>query len=180
VPVADRAGLVVLTGGPGGGKSTLLAHLAGLGHAVAPEAGRAIIRDQATIGGRLRDDPVAFAEVILTWEMRAYRAAVNGDARPVFFDRGVVDVAAAYLQLGLPVPAHVCAAVSEFRYAPTVFVAPPWRKVYVPDTERHQPWEEAVRTYDACGAAYERFGYTLVDLPFAPVEDRAAFLLARL
>jgi predicted ATPase len=69
------ARFVVLTGGPGGGKSTLLAALAALGHAVSPEAGRAIIRDQARIGGRLRDDQVAFAETILMREMRSYREA---------------------------------------------------------------------------------------------------------
>jgi predicted ATPase len=97
---------------------------------------------------------------------------------PVFFDRGVVDVAASYLLLGLPVPAHVEAAVAAFPYAPTVFVAAPWREIYTTDEDRTQSWEEAVRTYDAVVAAYGRFGYDLVE-PRASVDERAAFVLER-
>ena len=41
--------LVVITGGPGAGKTTLIEALAVRGHAVRPEAGRAIIRDQQAI-----------------------------------------------------------------------------------------------------------------------------------
>ena len=41
----------VLTGGPGAGKTTLIEALRDAGFATAPEAGRAIIRDQLAIGG---------------------------------------------------------------------------------------------------------------------------------
>ncbi len=170
---------VVLTGGPGGGKSTLLAALAARGHHVMPEAGRAIIRDQAAIGGSLRADPVAFAEAILVWELRSYREAVGRDGL-VFFDRGVPDVAGTYRRLGRPVPAHVDNAAARFRYAPTVFAAPPWPEIYVTDEERTQPFAEAVATYDAVVAAYRHYGYDVVDLPLVPVEERVAFLLDRL
>lgn len=143
-----RPSYFVLTGGPGGGKSTLLSALGALGHAVSPEAGRAIIRDQARIGGRLRDDQVAFAETILTWEMRSYRAFAAAPG-PVFFDRGVADVAAS------------------------------WREVCTTDEGRTQQSADAVRTYDAVVAAYERFGYDPVELPRASVGERVAFVLER-
>src|SRR5690606_30670917 len=56
--------LHVLTGGPGSGKSSLLAALAQAGHSVSEEAGRAIIRDQQSIAGLGRPgrDPSLFAE----------------------------------------------------------------------------------------------------------------------
>ncbi|HEU0130690.1 MAG TPA: AAA family ATPase [Mycobacteriales bacterium] len=169
------ASFVLLTGGPGGGKTTLVEHLAGRGYATSAEAGRAIIRDQALVGGPLRADPVAFAETILTWELRAYREASG----LTFFDRGVPDVVASYLLLDRPVPDHVLRAAEVCRYAPVAFAAPPWREVYVNDADRTQTWDEAVRTYEACVAAYERCGYELVALPFAPVGERAAFVLGR-
>src|SRR5580704_19697438 len=100
--------LFVITGGPGSGKSTLVDALAGHGLCTMPEAGRAIIEDQVAIGGNALpwSDRQAFAELMLSWEMRSYRAALNLSGR-VIFDRGIPDVAG-YLRLsGLPVPTHV-------------------------------------------------------------------------
>ena len=170
----------VLTGGPGSGKTTLVDRLGALGHATMPEAGRAVLRDQALVGGPAHPDrdPVAFLDTILQWEMRSHREAAGRNG-PVFFDRGMPDVAGAYAQLGLPVPAHVAAAVAAFRYAPAVFVAPPWPEIYVHDDERKHSWESAVRTYDVMVEAYTAAGYTLVELPRVSVEERVAFVLER-
>ncbi|GAA1075318.1 hypothetical protein GCM10009642_08600 [Nocardiopsis metallicus] len=43
--------LVVVTGGPGPGETTLIDHLAGLGYGRTVEAGRAVIRDRRQIDG---------------------------------------------------------------------------------------------------------------------------------
>ena len=71
--------LFVITGGPGSGKSTLIAALAARGISVMPEAGRAIIRDQAAIGGSALPwaDRAAYAELMLSWELRSYREALE-------------------------------------------------------------------------------------------------------
>ncbi|CAL9466576.1 hypothetical protein SUDANB121_02760 [Nocardiopsis dassonvillei] len=173
--------LVVVTGGPGSGKTTLIDHLAGLGHARTEEAGRAIIRDQREIDGpglAWRDDAL-FTELMLSWEIRSHRqaAALPG---PVFCDRGVPDLVGYFLLRGLPVPAHVDVAAHRFRYRGTVFVAPPWREIFTGDAERHQSWEEAVRTHRAMLDAYPRYGYEPVELPRVPVAERARFVLASL
>lgn len=171
--------LVVITGGPGSGKSTLIAELRRSGYACVDEAGRAIIRDQLAIGGRAqhRADSLLFAEVMLAWEMRSYRQAERWDG-PVFFDRGIPDIAGYHGLLGRPVPPHVAAAADLFRHHRRVFVAPPWPEIYTTDRERVQDFTEAVRTHDAIAAAYGRHGYELVPLPKADVRTRVAFVLA--
>jgi predicted ATPase len=85
-PDSDR--LLVITGGPGAGKSTLIDALSERGICSMPEAGRAIIQDQVTIGGEALpwSDRRAFAELMLSWEMRSYRAALSLSG-PVIFDR---------------------------------------------------------------------------------------------
>jgi predicted ATPase len=119
----------VITGGPGSGKSTLLDALEALGFARSMEAGRAVIQDQAAIGGRALpwSDPAAFAEMMLCWEMRSYRMAQqwSGD---VFFDRGVPDVIGYLRLMKLPVPDYMDKAANAFRYNRRVFVTPPWEK----------------------------------------------------
>ncbi|MDF5753663.1 AAA family ATPase [Spongiactinospora sp. TRM90649] len=178
---SDQPRLVVVTGGPGSGKSTLIDLLAAGGHARSAEAGRAIIRDQTAIGGPALPwgDRALFAELMLGWELRSYHAAQE-TAGPVFFDRGVPDVLA-YLRLeGLPVPAHMRRAAERFRYARRVFLAPPWPEIYTTDTERKQTYEVAVQTYESVRATYLEYGYEPVPLPLVPPRERAGFVLRSL
>lgn len=171
----------VVTGGPGAGKTTLLAALAAAGHAVAPEAGRAVIRDQVTIDGPGLPwrDRALFAELMLGFDMRTH-AQFGETGRPVFFDRGIPDIAG-YLRLcGLPVPDHLDRAARSRRYRRLVFAAPPWREIYAQDAERRQDFTEAQRTFVAVTSAYRDYGYELVELPRSDVAARVAFLLERI
>jgi predicted ATPase len=170
--------LIVIAGGPGAGKTTLIEALRAAGYATAPEAGRAIIQDQVAIGGPALPwvDPALFAELMLCWDLRSYRWAARQDG-PVFFDHALAGMPGYYRLIGRDVPAHVSAAVTAFRYRTRVFMAPPWREIYRTDTERRQSWAEAVRTYEVVGRAYVEAGYELVELPRVSVCERLAFVL---
>ena len=166
-----------ITGGPGSGKSTLIAALSGAGFQTMPEAGRAIIRDQVAIGGNALPwgDRSAFAELMLSWEMRSWREA-QALSGPVIFDRGVPDTAG-YLSLcGLPVPRHFLKAAQDFRYNRRVFIAPPWAEIFIQDAERKQTFAEAEATYCAVVETYVGLGYELVELPLVPVDERVCFV----
>lgn len=171
----------VLTGGPGSGKSSLIDALERRGYPRSVEAGRGIIQDQVDIGGPALPwaDRVLFAELMLSWEMRNYRLGQTHPG-PVFFDRGVPDVAGYLRLVELPVPAHVIKAAEEFRYNRRVFVAPPWKEIFRSDQERKQDFDEAVRTYEALTATYKEFGYELVELPRVSVDERVQFVLSKI
>jgi predicted ATPase len=172
--------LFVITGGPGSGKSTLINALAEHAICTMPEAGRAIIQDQVAIGGEAVpwSDRLAFAELMLSWEIRSYRAALSLIG-PVIFDRGVPDVLG-YLRLSdLPVPSHVDKATQMFRYHRQVFVAPPWREIFELDAERKQSFDEAKATYEMMVETYSALGYDLIPLPLGSVQERMQFVLAR-
>ena len=87
---------MVISGCSGGGKSSLIAELQRRGHAVVEEAGRRIVREETAAGGRALPwvDMAAFARraIALALEDRESAAELPGT---VFFDRSVVDVAAA-------------------------------------------------------------------------------------
>ena len=172
---------ILVTGGPGSGKTSLIEALTAAGHATSPEAGRAIIRRQQAIGGQALPwrDRALFAELMLDRDMDAY-ARTEDTAAPVFFDRGVPDVVGYLTLCGLPVPAHVERAAREARYARQAFIAPVWPEIFVQDAQRRQDLDEAQRTFDAMVEVYPRFGYDLIELPKAPVAERVAFVLSRL
>lgn len=168
----------VLTGGPGSGKTTIINALARAGHRCSPEAGRAIIQDQVAIGGSALPwtNPLAYAELMLSWEIRSYHVAI-GEPGPVFFDRGVPDVIGYLRLVGLPVPTHMQKAAEIFRYHRRVFIAPPWPEIYERDSERKQSLGEAERTYEAMLVIYQSYGYELVEIPRLPVHERVQFVV---
>jgi len=171
----------VITGGPGSGKSSLVAALAAEGFSHMPEAGRAIIQDQVAIGGTALPwgDKEAFAELMLGWEMRSWREA-GALQRPVIFDRGVPDVIG-YLQVsGLPVPPHLRKAADLCRYNRQVFIAPHWPGIFAQDNERRQDAAEAAATCRAMAEVYAALGYELCPLPLAPIAERVRFVRAHL
>lgn len=169
--------LVVITGGPGSGKTTLIEAFAAAGYAVAAEAGRAIIRDHTAIDGPAlpNRDPVLFRELVLAADMRAHTDAQQR-AELVFFDRSVVDAAGMPPR---PIPAHVHRAAQLLRYHPTIFIAPPWPEIYAHDSERRQTLQEAEQTYQAMAKTYPAYGYQLIELPRTDVARRVQFVLDR-
>jgi predicted ATPase len=168
---------VAISGCSGGGKSTLLAELARRGFAVVEEPGRRVVKHEMENGGDALPwtDGAAFAQkaLALGWEDWREARAIAG---PVFFDRGLVDAAAALSHLTGQWPAGDFGSA----YGPVMFLAPPWPEIYVADAERQHGFAEAEGEYHRLAAAYALLGYDVVILPKAPVADRAAFVLERL
>jgi len=171
----------VITGGPGSGKTSLIEALRARGFHCAAEAGREIIQDQVKIDGRALPwrDPLLFAELMLSCDLRSYRQAELSSG-PVFFDRGIPDIAGYLRLMNLPVPPHLQNAVQSFSYNRTVFVAPPWPEIFRQDQERKQDLDEAQRTYQALTATYKALSCELVELPRFSIADRCQFVLDHL
>jgi predicted ATPase len=68
----------VITGGPGSGKTTLIEALASRGLARSTEAGRAIIRDQASVGGQDTERKQTFEEAVETYDVMVETYATYG------------------------------------------------------------------------------------------------------
>ena len=166
----------VITGGPGAGKSTLLAALADEGFATFPEVARDILQAPGGMALRARR-PAEFATAMLEAEQTAWFAAEPGWS---VYDRGFPDIAG-FLELEtMAVTSDIDDACRNLRYSGPIFRAPPWRAIYSQDEERIQSWDQAVDSDLAVCAAWNKYGYELVDLPLAPVMDRVQFVRDKL
>lgn len=174
-PARDRH--FVLTGAPGGGKTTLIHALRRRGLACVNEVARRVIQVQREIRGQdVREvDPTLWVELMLQAEVANFLAA--DPEVPTVFDRGIIDAVGAP-DGSNPATTHHRAAIARFRYAPTVFVAPPWEAIYQADAERTQTFAEAIESHDRVSAAYVAAGYELTPLPLTTPEARADFVLA--
>jgi predicted ATPase len=179
--IIERPNFHIFTGGPGAGKTTLLEALRARGFLCVDEAARAILKEQAAIGGNATHDgdQVRYRDLTLERSIAAFDGVFER-AAPVFFDRGISELARYAVPEGEPTPAHVAEAIASRRYASTVFIFPAWREIYRHDEERKHSFAHAERVFEDCGAAYRSAGYGLVEVPCVNVEARVRFILARL
>ena len=162
---------VVISGCSGGGKSSLLAELALRGHAVVEEPGRRIVRAELSRGGTALPwiDAAAFARRAVALA-HADRTEAARHAGLVFFDRGLIDAAVALQHF---TGEDAVTALGAARYHRRVFMAPPWREIYVEDPERRHGFDDAVAEYERLIAAYPSLGYEVVTLAKTAVAARA-------
>ncbi|MFT7245506.1 MAG: putative ATPase [Candidatus Azotimanducaceae bacterium] len=168
---------VVLTGGPGSGKSTTLGALVKCGFEIRSDSARTIITRRKAKGLSPRPEPAEFAQEIITAELSSFQAATTS---PTFFERGVVDALGMAQHAGVMDATALSEMAAQLRYCDKVFLFPPWQEIYVTDAERDQTLEEAAAVYRSTLAWYPKFGYDLVEVPFGSPENRAKFILAEL
>lgn len=164
---------ILITGCSGGGKSTLLNELERRGHAVVHEPGRRLIAAGIAPWGDLRGfltAAVDMARADLGWH--------TGATRPVFYDRGLVDALAGLEREGGSTVAEALGA--DRPYCDRVFLAPPWREIYVQDPMRRHDFDAALAEYEHLASLLPALGYEPVELPFVSVAERADFVLANL
>jgi len=170
--------LVVISGGPGAGKTTVIEELRRLGFACVAEVARQIIQEQVRESGAALPwaDRELYTRLMLERSIASYRAHASA-SRPTFFDRGIPDTLGYARLIGLEQDAPIREACQIFRYAKRVFLAPPWKEIYGTDAERKQDFAEAERTFDVIRQTYSECGYEIVELPKTSTRERAKFIL---
>jgi predicted ATPase len=166
---------VVISGCSGGGKSTLLTELSRRGHSIVEEPGRRIVKLELQDGGSALPwiDAAAFARCAIAVALADLTSAATLNGW-VFFDRGLVDAAAALQHLtGEPA---LAALDQEHRYHRMVFLTPPWPEIYRSDPERRHGIEDAEAEYFRLLEAYPALGYEVSILPKVSVSERADFV----
>ena len=176
--VKDR--FFLLTGAFGSGKSTLLEHLQFRGIRGVVEPARPILAQQRSIQGNglPEKDPRLFVELMFSRMLDTYQQS-DALPGPILFDRGMPDILGYAALFGFDFAPGENAA-HLYRYNPRVFIAPAWEQIYCTDDERTLPFSLACRFGDDVRAIYERFGYTLIDLPCVSVEERGDLILDHL
>ena len=167
----------VITGGPGFGKTSLLNILERRGFLVGSEKAREFINSK-----NLGTHTATKSGVPPDFEKRIAQERINfllsvPDGAIAFADRGLPDQIA-YSRYKNKTPSeYIEHVVHEYRYAPYVFITPPWKEIYVRDEIRRESYGEACEIHGHIIQAYQKYDYKLIDLPFESPEKRIEFIL---
>lgn len=168
----------VVTGGLGTGKTSVVSALAS-DFTIVAEPARELIAEHADATGESTLDtrPELFVERLIARSIAKYHSVPASQI--AVFDRGLPDCVAYATVCGLD-PAAALEAASGHCYEPTVFVTDPWKEIYTTDDMRRATFDQAEDFHAHVVAAYTKLGYELVELPKAPVAERAAFIRAHI
>lgn len=173
--------LVVITGGPGTGKTTIIDTLIEQGYACFSEISRQITLEarQQGIEQLFLEKPLLFSELLLEGRKKQYHSAAIDQSDLVFLDRGIPDILAYMHYIGDSYPAFFDQACKDHQYH-TVFLLPPWKEIYQSDEARYENYEQAQLIYAHLKETYEQYGYHLIEVPTGTVEQRIGFILDQL
>ncbi|GLB49291.1 ATP-binding protein [Neptunitalea lumnitzerae] len=171
---------VVITGGPGSGKTSLINELLKRKFHCLPEISREIILEakRQGIDQLFLKDPILFSEKLLHGRILQYKT-IQVETPYLFFDRGIHDVVAYMDFINNTYPDIFHNACEQYIYD-KVFMLPPWEEIYISDNERYESYEQAVAIFDSLKETYKRYGYELIEVPFGTIEERTDFILSEL
>lgn len=179
--MSDSIKRVVITGGPGFGKTSVIRELESRGYMVFHEYSRQVLEEQKSNEGEELPwkDHYKFHNRLYEGRVNQYHegGALSGI---VFYDRGLPDSLAYLVNDGLPVPEEQEAEARVLLYYPVVFVVPPWPEIYATDRSRWEEFPLAEKIHLSIVNYYVHLGYRVMDIPRLPVPERADFILSQL
>ncbi|EGU35875.1 hypothetical protein VII00023_14403 [Vibrio ichthyoenteri ATCC 700023] len=165
---------IIITGGPGAGKTSLINALADKGYATFEEVSRTLIEQQAQLEKGILPwhDLPGFAALCLASMSEQKQQASSH--RVAFLDRAIPDICGYLAQAELEIDARYLQASAG--YHAQVFFCRPHQAIYVQDEVRPYPFDGALAIHDSLVAIYQQLGYQVVEVPWGSLDDRVTFI----
>lgn len=170
----------VLTGAMGAGKTTVLNRIKEKGYLCVDEPARIILKEQRAAGGDGVPERNAefFNELILSRMISGFENNLLSK-EVIIFDRGIPDIIA-YSELLETKKEMSEKAAEEFRYNKNVFMFNGREEIYSNDDERKMDFKDANNFGINVKRIYESLNYSVIDVPFASIDERTEFILQRI
>ncbi len=169
---------IVITGGPGSGKTTIVDHLEERGFRCMHEISREVILEaqKEGIDQLFLENPLLFSEKLLEGRLKQFDEAKKHDGELLFYDRGMPDVTAYMDYLGTSYPNYFNTSCINYKYD-AIFLLPPWEKIYVQDNERYESYAVAEKIHTYLLNGYKKYDYNVHEVTTGNVNDRVDYIL---
>ena len=170
---------ILITGGPGTGKTSVINELLNRGYFCFPEIVRELKSSKGSDGVKnyFDSNPIDFTNKLFHLRTNQYAKEIKSDS--IFYDRGPID-SIAYLKFKkINCPSRLINLAKTIKYD-FYFIAEPWEKIYVNDEIREETFNQCEMIHQSILSTYKQFNAELISLPFKSVNDRAEFILNRI
>lgn len=169
---------IVITGGPGSGKTSIINALSKKGFTCFQEISREIILKARENGIEqlFLTHPLKFSESLLKGRIKQHSNALASSNEFVFLDRGIPDIPAYMDFKASTYPDVFVKACKENQYD-AIFILAPWQDIFTSDNERYENFEQAKDIHTHLFKTYTKYGYVLKDVPFGTIEARANYII---
>lgn len=173
--------IVVIIGGPGTGKTTIIDGLIAKGFCCYPEISREITLEAQKQGIEqlFLEQPLLFSELLLEGRKKQFQSAQQEPHNIVFIDRGIPDILAYMNYLGTSYPDIFDTTCKEHSYT-KIFILPPWEEIYESDEARYENYEQSKLIYNHIHETYRNFGYEPIEVPKESPDNRIIFILDKI
>ena len=168
---------IVISGGPGGGKTTIINSLKNLGYFCYDEISRDLIKK-----GKKNDDqnlfienPLKFSKIL--WKKREdqYKnSLIQKKYDKVFFDRSLLDITS-YLEFIGKRNLNFEKKITNFNYD-LVFLIKPIKKFYKKDFSRFEDFNESLKIHGILKKNYQKH-FKTIKVPYKKLSKRLNFII---
>ena len=169
---------IVLIGGPGTGKTSVLNELISRKYFCMPEVSREVTlkAKEQGIDQLFLTNPLLFSKMLLEGREQQFLDANKSKKEIVFFDRGIPDVHAYMNFFKTEYPSLFIEKSKSYIYN-KIYLFSPWEEIYTSDNERYETFQESVLINKFLIDAYKDLGYSIINVPFGSVKDRTDFII---
>lgn len=169
---------IILAGGPGTGKSTIINSLSKKFPCMKESFREHLQREKEEESGiDFLNTPLEFSYFL--YKSRLEQFELGKDHEICFYDRSLWDILI-YLDLDkTEYPKDWEINIKNKTYENTVFYFPIWEKIYKKDSERLEDLEQAKKLDIALREGYIKAGFSLIEVPIGTVKERTKFIIEK-
>ena len=168
---------IVISGGPGSGKTTIINSLKNMGYFCYNEVSRDLIEVNKKLGilNIFIDNPVKFSNTL--WEKRENQyneSIIQNEYEKVFFDRSLLDVTS-YLEFIGKRNLNLEKKLVNFNYD-VFFLIKPIKRFYRKDLSRYENFNQSLKIHNILEKNYKKY-YKTVRVPYEKLSERLNFII---
>lgn len=169
---------IIISGGPGSGKTSIINALIKQGFHCEEEFSRHIIEEGIRTGSGIVpwDKLDLFTEKVFEGRIQQFYHGDQFDGT-IFYDRSIIDSIAYMEHDHESIPQNYVENAQKLRYHSQVFITPYWDAIYTTDNQRKEPFEKAISLEKSIIDCYKKYGYQIVLVPKTDIKTRIDFIL---
>lgn len=162
---------ILITGGPGAGKTTLINELQVRNFNCEHEIVRSLTLEGKKNGSdqAFLENPLKFTKTLLDLRLNQFNKIQKREI--TFYDRGVHDTLAYLNYIKIEIDDNFIKECEKIKYD-LVFVLPPWKEIYQQDNCRYEKFEESIKIYEEVNKIYNFFKMDTIILGKKSINNR--------